>query len=456
MSKYLKILIVDDEKASRETMQMLLENEGYTTEISRSAEEAMSMLAKEPFHIVISDLMMPGINGIELLKMIKGQYANDTEVIMATGYASVESAIEAMKEGAFGYFIKGNSPEELLKEIEKAANRLKLRHISESGTNSDYLLTTKSLKMGKIWNMVDLVAQANAPVLITGESGTGKEIIAEQIHLRSERKEAPFVAVNCQQFPKDLIESELFGHEKGAFSGAISRRIGKLEQAACGTLFLDEIGDVALNTQTKLLRVLENKVVERIGSNTGIPIDFRLISATNRPVREMISEGKFREDLYYRLNTIEIVVPPLRERREDLPDLIDLFVSKYSRELGKQFRGIDDETMEYLLNNEYRGNIRELRNIIERMVILSRNEGWLTIGPMTDQDQEPGEKSRHLPYKEAKARFERDYIREMLEEYEGNITKTAEHMGLSRRQLFNKITEYGIDAENYKEDNKRR
>ena len=213
MSKYIKILIVDDEKASRETIQMLLENEGYSTAIVQSAEEAMEMLGKEPFHIVISDLMMPGINGIEFLKMVKEQYANDIEVIMATGYASVESAIEAMREGAFGYFIKGNSPEELLKEIEKALNRLELRHISENDAGSDYLLTTKSLKMGKIWNMVDLVAQAKAPVLITGESGTGKEIIAEQIHLRSERKDAPFVAVNCQQFPKDRIESELFGHE---------------------------------------------------------------------------------------------------------------------------------------------------------------------------------------------------------------------------------------------------
>ncbi|MBQ5954641.1 MAG: sigma-54-dependent Fis family transcriptional regulator [Firmicutes bacterium] len=455
MSKYIKILIVDDEKASRETIQMLLENEGYSTAIVQSAEEAMEMLGKEPFHIVISDLMMPGINGIEFLKMVKEQYANDIEVIMATGYASVESAIEAMREGAFGYFIKGNSPEELLKEIEKALNRLELRHISENDAGSDYLLTTKSLKMGKIWNMVDLVAQAKAPVLITGESGTGKEIIAEQIHLRSERKDAPFVAVNCQQFPKDLIESELFGHEKGAFSGAISRRIGKLEQAACGTLFLDEIGDVTLNTQTKLLRVLENKVVERIGSNIGIPIDFRLISATNRPIREMIAEGRFREDLYYRLNTIEINVPPLRDRREDLPDLIDLFVRKYSKELGKQFRGIDDQTMEFLLTNDYRGNIRELRNIIERMVILSKNEGWLSIGSMADQDQDSNGRAIHLPYKEAKARFEKEYIREMLEEYDGNITRTAENMGLSRRQLFNKITEYGIDAESYKDENKK-
>ena len=201
--------------------------------------------------------------------------------------------------------------------------------------------------------------------------------------------------------------------------------------------------------------MLENKVVERIGSNIGIPIDFRLISATNRPIREMIAEGRFREDLYYRLNTIEINVPPLRDRREDLPDLIDLFVRKYSKELGKQFRGIDDQTMEFLLTNDYRGNIRELRNIIERMVILSKNEGWLSIGSMADQDQDSNGRAIHLPYKEAKARFEKEYIREMLEEYDGNITRTAENMGLSRRQLFNKITEYGIDAESYKDENKK-
>ena len=452
MSKYIRILIVDDERASRESMKMLLNQEGYDTSMAESAEEAMDLLKSEPFHIVVTDLMMPGTDGIALLKMIRSQIVSSVEVIMATGYASVESAITAMKEGAFGYFIKGNSPEELLKEIEKAVNKLELRNADINNPKGDYLLTTKSLKMGKIWNMVDLVAQANAPVLITGESGTGKEIIASQIHMRSERKDAPFVAVSCQQFPRTLIESELFGHEKGAFSGAAARRIGKIEQASGGTLFLDEIGDVSENTQVKLLRVLENKVVERLGSSKGIPVDFRLISATNRPLKEMIEERSFREDLYYRLNTIEIAVPPLRERREDIPDLINLFVSKYSGELGKQFRGIDDSTMDFLLNNEYRGNVRELRNIIERMVILSKDGGWLTIQDGSETETGiSGHEGHRLSYKEAKARFESDYISEMLEEFDGNITRTAENMGLSRRQLFNKITEYGIDTEKYKE-----
>lgn len=452
MSRYIKILIVDDEKASRESLKMLLDSEGYTTEMAESGAEALEILEREPFNIVVTDLMMPDMDGIQLLKLIKSQILMDLEVIMATGYASVESAIEAMREGAFGYFIKGNSPEELLKEVEKAADKLELKHKDREESKGKYLLTTKSLKMGKIWNMVDLVAQAGAPVLITGESGTGKEIIAEQIHLRSERKDGPFVAVNCQQFPRTLIESELFGHEKGAFSGATSRRIGKLEQASGGTLFLDEIGDVSVSTQTKLLRILEDKVVERLGSDKGIPVDFRLISATNRPIKEMIEAGDFREDFYYRLNTIEINVPPLRERREDLPDLIDFFVAKYSEEMGKQFRGIEDRTMDFLLNNSYRGNIRELRNIIERMVILSKNDGWLAISDMSDPERGGQDSSGSLmSYKEAKAKFECEYIREMLTKYEGNITKAAEHMGLSRRQLFNKITEYGIDAEKYKE-----
>ena len=284
MSKYIRILIVDDEKASRESLKMLLDSVGYSTEIAESGEEALRLLKTEPFNIVVTDLMMPEMDGIQLLKIIKSQLLINVEVIMATGYASVESAIEAMREGAFGYFIKGNSPEELLKEIEKAVNVMEAERKDEENRGK-YLLTTKSLRMGKIWNMVDLVAQANAPVLITGESGTGKEIIAEQIHLRSARKDAPFIAVNCQQFPDTLIESELFGHEKGAFSGASARRIGKLEQASGGTLFLDEIGDVNISTQTKLLRILENKVVERLGSDKGIPVDFRLISASNRPIR---------------------------------------------------------------------------------------------------------------------------------------------------------------------------
>ena len=451
MSKYVKILIVDDESASRETLKMLLDNEGYSTTMAESAREALNLLEKEPFNIVITDLMMPDMNGIELLKTIKSQLMINAEVIMATGYASVESAIEAMKEGAFGYFIKGNSPEELLKEIDTAVTEMELRQKRNDRSEGKYLLTTKSLKMGKIWSMVDLVAQANAPVLITGESGTGKEIIAEQIHLRSDRKDAPFVAVNCQQFPRTLIESELFGHEKGAFSGATARRIGKIEQASGGTLFLDEIGDVSESTQTKLLRILENKVVERLGSDKGIPVDFRLISATNRPIREMIEQGDFREDFYYRLNTIEINVPPLRERREDLPDLIDFFVSKYSDEMGKHFKGVEDKTMEFLLTNEYRGNIRELRNIIERMVILSKDGGWLAIRDTAGSAEEGRVHGAHLSYREAKARFESDYIREMLSDYDGNITKAAENMGMSRRQLFNKITEYGIDAEKYKE-----
>ena len=451
MSKYIRILIVDDEKASRESLKMLLDSVGYSTEIAESGEEALRLLKTEPFNIVVTDLMMPEMDGIQLLKIIKSQLLINVEVIMATGYASVESAIEAMREGAFGYFIKGNSPEELLKEIEKAVNVMGAERKDEENRGK-YLLTTKSLRMGKIWNMVDLVAQANAPVLITGESGTGKEIIAEQIHLRSARKDAPFIAVNCQQFPDTLIESELFGHEKGAFSGASARRIGKLEQASGGTLFLDEIGDVNISTQTKLLRILENKVVERLGSDKGIPVDFRLISATNRPIREMIEQGSFREDFYYRLNTIEINVPPLRERKEDLPDLIDFFVSKYSAELGKTFRGIEDSTMEFLLENDYRGNIRELRNIIERMVILSKNEGWLAMQETADQDGIKGRHTgSHLSYKAAKAKFEKDYIREMLAEFEGNITRAAENMGLSRRQLFNKITEYEIDTEEYKE-----
>jgi transcriptional regulator with PAS, ATPase and Fis domain len=243
-----------------------------------------------------------------------------------------------------------------------------------------YLLDSKNARMRQVWDLVDLVANSGANVLITGESGTGKEIIAEEIHRRSGRNEKPFIAINCQQYPHNLIESELFGHEKGAYTGAAARRIGKLEQAAGGTVFLDEIGDLDLDVQVMLLRVLEKKEIERIGSNTLIPVDFRLLTATNRPLDELIEKKQFRQDFLYRINTIEIKLPPLRERKEDLPDFIEFFIRKYERETGKTIHRVEPETMEYLLSHNYTGNIREMKNLIERLVILSGDSGVLSLG----------------------------------------------------------------------------
>lgn len=459
MNQYLKILVVDDEADSRETYKMLLESQGYTAAVASSAEEALAFLEQEFCHIILSDIMMPGMDGLAFLQEVKTRYQDRTEVIMTTGYGSIETAVEAMKRGAFSYFVKSHNPDELLLELEKAASRLEMANMKSirKEESEKYLLGSKNPAMEEVWKLVDLVANSSANVLITGESGTGKEIVAEEIHRRSDRSDKPFIAINCQQYPHELIESELFGHEKGAYTGAVSRRIGKLEQAAGGTVFLDEIGDLSMDVQVMLLRVLEKKEIERIGSNTVIPVDFRLVTATNRPLDEMVREKTFRQDFLYRINTIEIKVPPLRQRREDLPDFIRFFVHKYEKETGKRITGIDDAAKDWLLHQEYAGNIRELKNIIERMVILSGSSGILTMegGAETSasavlEENRNAETESSLSYKEARANFDRQFILDTLQTTNGNITKAAEKMGLSRRQLFNKIVELQIDVSTMK------
>lgn len=459
MNQYFKILVVDDEADSRETYKMLLESQGYAAAAASSAEEALAFLEQEFCHIILSDIMMPGMDGLAFLQEVKNRYQDRTEVIMTTGYGSIETAVEAMKRGAFSYFVKSHNPDELLLEIKKAASRLEMTNMKSirKEESKKYLLESRNPSMEEVWKLVDLVADSSANVLITGESGTGKEIVAEEIHRRSDRSDKPFIAINCQQYPHELIESELFGHEKGAYTGAVSRRIGKLEQAAGGTVFLDEIGDLSMDVQVMLLRVLEKKEIERIGSNTVIPVDFRLVTATNRPLEEMVREKTFRQDFLYRINTIEIKVPPLRQRREDLPDFIRFFVRKYEKETGKRITGIDDAAKDWLLHQEYAGNIRELKNIIERMVILSGSSGILSIegsletsaSPASDEDKNP-ESESGLSYKEARANFDRQFILDTLQTTNGNITKAAEKMGLSRRQLFNKIVELQIDVSTMK------
>ena len=392
-------------------------------------------------------------------RVMKKRYADRIEVIMTTGYGSIETAVEAMKLGAFSYFVKSHNPDELLMEIEKAAARLEMANMrSIQYENSEkFLLKSKNPAMQKVWEMVDLVAGTSANVLITGESGTGKEIVAEEIHRRSARREKPFIAINCQQYPHELIESELFGHEKGAFTGAVSRRIGKLEQAAGGTVFLDEIGELSLDVQVMLLRVLEKKEIERIGSGMLIPVDFRLVTATNRPLDEMVLEKTFRQDFLYRINTIEIKLPPLRERREDIPAFIRFFIGKYEKETGKRIHSVENAARDWLLRQEYSGNIRELKNIIERMIILSGDSGVLSLEEnsskalLANNHPEAGRKAEtEMSYKEAKAIFDRQFILNTLQTTNGNITRAAEKIGLSRRQLFNKIVELQIDVNSMK------
>ncbi|MEE0742434.1 MAG: sigma-54 dependent transcriptional regulator [Emergencia sp.] len=454
MKNLYKILIVDDEASYRETLTMLFASAGYETTSVSSGEEALNLLSKEYFPLVVSDIMMENMNGIEFLKALKNKYLDDMEIIMVTGYGSIETAVETMKMGAFGYFIKGHDPAELLMELEKASKMLDVNKVNKMMTarKEEYILDSRNPKMKQIWELLQKVAGTSANVLILGESGTGKEIIANQIHALSQRRDRPFVPINCQSYPDNLIESELFGHEKGAFTGAVERRIGKLEEGNGGTIFFDEIGEMSREGQIKLLRTLETRKIERIGSNRLIDVDVRIVSATHRNLYEMAQKGTFREDFLYRINTIEIVLPPLRERKEDLEDFIRYFVARFSKETGRVINGIEPETEKWLMEYDYPGNIRELKNIIERLVILADYDGILRRRMMAAdhplQTAEPELETEPMEnYRQAKRDFDKRYILRALEQNQYNITKTASQIGLSRRQLFNKIKEHEIHIE---------
>lgn len=451
MAGLFKILIVDDDADYRETYKMLLSQKGYLIDTAACVEEAYELMSKEFYPLIISDIMMPGINGVDFLIDVKEKYNKNIELIMVTGYGSIETAVQSIKTGAFGYFIKSHNPEELIIEIEKVRKIFSLQNINELNKNSlksKFLHTSKNKEMQNVYEMVRLVAKSNTNVLITGESGVGKEIIAHMIHDMSYRANMPFIPINCQYYSTGLIESELFGHEKGAFTGAATTRIGHLEEANGGTIFLDEIGDMEEGTQIKLLRVLETKQIERIGSNKLMDVDFRLVSATNKDLKNATAEGKFREDLYFRINTIEVKIPPLRKRREDLEDLINFFIDRYNKETGKGITDIDENTKQQLLNYDYPGNIRELKNIIERLVVLSSDS--ILKGEVINNGQPLIKSSSSwlnkdlTTYKEAKRNFEINYITGVLKSCNNNITHAAKLMDISRRQLFNKIIEYDL------------
>lgn len=444
-----KILVVDDEVQYQEVINMILQSEGYETKVANSGEEALEILEKEKFQLVLTDLKMNGMDGIHLLEEIKNNYV-DTYVMLITGFGTIKNAVEAMKKGAFGYFIKGNNPGELLREIEKIKVECESVEKVEK-VNDKFLLDTKNYNFTKIIKIAQKAASADVNVLITGESGTGKEVMARFIYENSKRKNEKFVAVNCQSLSSSLLESELFGHEKGSFTGATNRRIGRFEEAHGATLFLDEVGEIDLNTQVKLLRVLENRTIEKIGSNKPIDVDFRLICATNKDIREAIENKEFREDLFYRINTISIHLPSLKERKEDLPMLINFFLKKSSAKYNKKIVKVEGDVMNYLLNYEYKGNIRELKNILDRLVVLSDN-GIIRKELVSTNvlDNKEDECSNFLkledikPLKEIKQEAEANYIKKVLDRFNGNITKSAEYLEISRRQLFNKIVEYNV------------
>lgn len=454
MNPEFRILVVDDEKEYQDVYKMILEDEGYSVDTASSGTEALSILGKNSYNLVLADLIMEGMNGITLLKQIKEKY-KDTEVIIVTGYGSIESAIEAIKSGAFSYFIKDHEPEELVYEIEKVRNifqlRLENKKLREEQLSQDCLMGTNNKEFNEVLEIVKKAAESNASIFITGESGVGKEILARYIHNLSNRK-GGFIPVNCQALSENLLESELFGHEKGAFTGAIEKRIGRFEEANGGTLFLDEIGEVPVSIQTKLLRVLDTKTIERIGSNKPIKIDLRFITATNKDIEKAIASGEFREDLYFRINTISIKIPPLRERREDLPMFINFFLLKYEKELKKKINSVDDEVMDFLLNYNYPGNIRELKNIVERLVVLSEDgiikKKYL---PKYKYEKENFNSVEGLALdkmpslKEYRNNLEKSYIQTVLKKCSYDMDASSEILQISKRQLYNKMTEYNIN-----------
>jgi DNA-binding NtrC family response regulator len=425
-------------------LNRVLSSEGFIVKEAINGLEALKRLEEEDYSLVLLDLKMPGLNGIETLKKIRELDIN-LPIIMISAYGSISEAVEAMKLGALDYLIKPFDIEELKIIVERAIKQYELRveniyyrEEEEKRFNFDEIIG-KSKTIKRVLEMVKSVSVTPATVLITGESGTGKELIARAIHKNSPGNKNPFVVVNCVAFSSHLLESELFGHEKGAFTGAISKRIGRFEMAKGGTIFLDEIGEVDPVIQTKLLRFLQEKEFERVGSSKSIKVDVRILSATNLDLKKKAEDNNFRQDLYYRLNVFNIEVPPLRERKEDIPLLVEHFIHKYDKILNKKVEEISPQAMELLLNYDYPGNIRELENILERSMIMAKNNIMDETYFAFINKENFSEKKGTL--KEA----EKELIIKYLIQNKSNRTKTAELLGISRRSLQNKIKEYQIE-----------
>ncbi len=452
-SRY-KILIVDDEIEYQKVLSLILADLGYDTHCCSNGEDALSYWKSNQVDLLITDLKMPIMDGETLIKNIHQSGVN-TDIIVITAYASIESAVDSMKYGAIDYFVKSRDLDELVLKIERV---IKMRELERKNLilrgsihNPQVFLDSKNPKYLEILETCHLTANSGINILLLGESGTGKEVIANHIHRLSNRCQEPFVAVNCQAFPPGVIESELFGHEKGAFTGAIGSRIGKFEQANYGTIFLDEIGDLPLETQGKLLRAIETRTIERLGSNKQINLDVKFISATNKDLSAKVADGSFREDLYYRINTLSLELPPLRERKEDIKELLNFFIIKTEADQKKKIRKIDDDVLTFLYKYDYPGNVRELKNIVERMIALSKDgiitlkEILMPIDILTKQETAPD--STGLSLKDARANFEKTYISEALLKNDYNVVNTAFELGLSTRHLWNKISQFNISLD---------
>jgi two-component system, NtrC family, response regulator AtoC len=458
------ILIVDDERGICVAIQRLLSGRGHQVDTLQSGEDAISRLGTTSYHLVITDLNLKNLSGMELLRWVK-EHAPETAVVMITAYGSEKIAVEAMKLGAADYVPKPFDNDELVlvvdRVLEGIALRRDLRLFQEqaAGTYQFASIVGKSPAMQRVFDVIRKVADTDLTVLIRGPSGTGKELVANALHYNSPRRTKPMIKVNCAAFSRELVESELFGHEKGAFTGAVSTREGKFEIADGGTLFLDEIGDMSLETQAKILRVLQERELERVGGNRTIKVDVRVLAATNQELEAKVKQGTFREDLYYRLNVISILLPALRERTEDLPILIDHFLGIVATRLKREPKPLAAGAYRALCAHEWNGNVRELEHALEQAVALASGPeiqiGDLPAAVRPAHDASPAP-THDAPgsFKEAKQRviesFERQFIIEALARHHGNISKAAEDMGMYRQHLQLKLAEYGIDPAVYR------
>jgi two-component system response regulator HydG len=445
-SMHKKILVVDDEIGIRQSLKKILEKEGYTVITASNGEEAFKTIRGGDIDLLITDIRMAGMNGVELLRVSKS-VSPYTEVIMITGYASVDTAVDSMKQGAYDYITKPFKKADILKAVQKAIEKqiltmdnIQMKERIEA-LESAPLIETASPKMKKIVEIVQQVAPSQANVLIMGESGTGKEIIADMVHKLSPRAAKPMIKVNCAAIPETLIESELFGYEKGAFTGAAGRREGRFEAADKSSIFLDEIGEVPPSVQVKLLRILQEGTLERLGSNKTIKVDTRIIAATNKDLAAMVKQGLFREDLYWRLNVISLHLPPLKERREDIPSLIQHFINRFSHKNAKPINGIESKAMEILLGYEWPGNVRELENVIERSVVLDRDGiiGSDDLPSEIEQGSLPSMDSVTIPLGTPMEEVERILMEETLKRTKGDKGLASKLLGISTRTLYRKM-----------------
>jgi DNA-binding NtrC family response regulator len=448
----LNILIVEDGRSQREMLRDFLISEGHRVMEAENGEAAIKSVLNSHFDLILLDYKMPGMDGLEVLKEVK-RINHEIDVVIITAYGTIETAVEAIKVGAIDYITKPIELDELLILVDRVAerrglireNELLKQELGKTGVTAEKIIY-KSAQMVELINMASRVSPSRASILIQGESGTGKELLARLIHQLSPRLHKPIVVVNCGALQENLLESELFGHEKGSYTGASSRRIGRFEEADGGTLFLDEIGELSPSVQVKLLRFLQEREISRLGSNINIAVDVRIISATNRDLEAQVKEGSFREDLFYRLKVVAMSLPPLRERKEDLPALLDHFMDKFARENGKNIQGMTAEAHDLLLKYDYPGNVRELVNIMERAVVIARDD-YVTVSDLpfkSDSFAESSGKRLSGSLRDSLEELEKHLISEAITKAADNQSKAAEILGMSERMLRYKLKKYDL------------